>query len=493
MVPSTGISHSSLGLKRHKSVSKSLPDHNYSKSKMSSESSEQSSQESLDTSQESMVVVSSSLTSPVSSPPVLSPVTSPTFPRYKRVTSSPCVAGMVVSTPETPFSTQSPVFAGISGRSGDQQQTRRPSSSFSMEAILGDVISKELLDKKRLEVDGEGEKSKDRSPILPPKLTSQQEKVEVMDEERDEDIGKQDQKSDETQKDTEDSEDLFSALKKQETSTEIAALDLNVPSLAKPRVQTKTSPPLPLLRKWATDIPLSDTTSAPPILERMEADPQKTDPLVRQQEATPPPPPIVAEEAPEVVSGDTDLQGEDKVTTPQDTECEMPVLEAPTAGDGKNVPIKPHEAVNKISEPTAELPMETSDIKPESEGQIVDIKSPPKEDRNAGEKDKEQEGIKTEPNQAEPNVTPASNSDEVKKEAESGAVSPSAVSVEAVPPESLDDEGRYMALMQRCIDGFMLCLSRFPQHYKSLYRLAYIYYHSDKHKVPLSPTHIVLI
>lgn len=34
-----------------------------------------------------------------------------------------------------------------------------------------------------------------------------------------------------------------------------------------------------------------------------------------------------------------------------------------------------------------------------------------------------------------------------------------------------------MTLMKRCIAGFHLCAERYPQHYKSLYRLAYVYHH----------------
>lgn len=38
-------------------------------------------------------------------------------------------------------------------------------------------------------------------------------------------------------------------------------------------------------------------------------------------------------------------------------------------------------------------------------------------------------------------------------------------------------------LTEQCIAAFRLCLSRFPQHYKSLYRLAFLYTHSKTHRV----------
>ncbi|OQV24649.1 Calcineurin-binding protein cabin-1 [Hypsibius exemplaris] len=40
-----------------------------------------------------------------------------------------------------------------------------------------------------------------------------------------------------------------------------------------------------------------------------------------------------------------------------------------------------------------------------------------------------------------------------------------------------DTETWRMALINRCINGLRLCLTRYPEHYKSLYRLAELYYH----------------
>lgn len=38
-------------------------------------------------------------------------------------------------------------------------------------------------------------------------------------------------------------------------------------------------------------------------------------------------------------------------------------------------------------------------------------------------------------------------------------------------------------LTEQCIASLRLCLSRFPQHYKSLYRLAFLYTYSKTHRV----------
>ncbi|XP_063000055.1 calcineurin-binding protein cabin-1 isoform X2 [Elgaria multicarinata webbii] len=51
-------------------------------------------------------------------------------------------------------------------------------------------------------------------------------------------------------------------------------------------------------------------------------------------------------------------------------------------------------------------------------------------------------------------------------------------------PQSLpvDLEEQRHFLTEHCVTSFHLCLSRFPQHYKSLYRLAYLYTYSTTHK-----------
>lgn len=38
-------------------------------------------------------------------------------------------------------------------------------------------------------------------------------------------------------------------------------------------------------------------------------------------------------------------------------------------------------------------------------------------------------------------------------------------------------------LVEMCVRALFLCLSRFPQHYKSLYRLAFFYTNSKTHQV----------
>ncbi|XP_072099642.1 calcineurin-binding protein cabin-1 isoform X1 [Mobula birostris] len=51
-------------------------------------------------------------------------------------------------------------------------------------------------------------------------------------------------------------------------------------------------------------------------------------------------------------------------------------------------------------------------------------------------------------------------------------------------PQSLpgDEREQRWVLIEQCIRALHLCLCRFPQHYKSLYRLAYLYIYSKTHK-----------
>lgn len=45
-------------------------------------------------------------------------------------------------------------------------------------------------------------------------------------------------------------------------------------------------------------------------------------------------------------------------------------------------------------------------------------------------------------------------------------------------------------LVEMCVRALFLCLNRFPQHYKSLYRLAHLYACSKTHKVTHTHTHV---
>lgn len=84
-----------------------------------------------------------------------------------------------------------------------------------------------------------------------------------------------------------------------------------------------------------------------------------------------------------------------------------------------------------------------------------------------------------------PEVKPETN------EAVSGAESRKEVEMECdetdpTPPGF--DHPKHKQLMDQCISALSLCLSRFPQHYKSLYRLAHLYFKSPLHKVNLCRT-----
>ena len=51
------------------------------------------------------------------------------------------------------------------------------------------------------------------------------------------------------------------------------------------------------------------------------------------------------------------------------------------------------------------------------------------------------------------------------------------------PPLTVEQQAKKKELMDRCILALEYCLRRFPQHHKSRYRLAYVYYYSPEHKV----------
>ena len=51
------------------------------------------------------------------------------------------------------------------------------------------------------------------------------------------------------------------------------------------------------------------------------------------------------------------------------------------------------------------------------------------------------------------------------------------------PPLTAEQKAKKKELMDQCIYALEYCLRRFPQHHKSRYRLAYVFYYSPEHKV----------
>lgn len=89
-------------------------------------------------------------------------------------------------------------------------------------------------------------------------------------------------------------------------------------------------------------------------------------------------------------------------------------------------------------------------------------------------------------------VSPTSSSEPVTSTADTAAVSVQGGSAEKSAekskraPLTAEQEAKKTELMDRCNHALQYCLRRFPQHHKSRYRLAYVYYYSPKHKVTQS-------
>lgn len=77
-----------------------------------------------------------------------------------------------------------------------------------------------------------------------------------------------------------------------------------------------------------------------------------------------------------------------------------------------------------------------------------------------------------------PQAPPPTPASEAKKKAE-----PPAEVVEVPKALPADRGEQRRMLVEMCVRVLFLCLSRFPQHYKSLYRLAFFYTNSKTHQV----------
>ena len=82
-------------------------------------------------------------------------------------------------------------------------------------------------------------------------------------------------------------------------------------------------------------------------------------------------------------------------------------------------------------------------------------------------------------------VSPTLSSNPTTSTADTGAMPAQGVaSVEnKKPPLTVEQQTKKKELMDHCIHALEYCLRRFPQHHKSRYRLAYVYYYSPEHKV----------
>ncbi|XP_072561879.1 calcineurin-binding protein cabin-1 isoform X2 [Paramormyrops kingsleyae] len=83
-----------------------------------------------------------------------------------------------------------------------------------------------------------------------------------------------------------------------------------------------------------------------------------------------------------------------------------------------------------------------------------------------------------------PGMLPQTPTGEAKRKLESGAetaaVAPPGSDVPGTLPASPEEQ--HCLLVKMCVCALFLCLGRFPQHYKSLYRLAYLYAKGNSHR-----------
>ena len=82
-------------------------------------------------------------------------------------------------------------------------------------------------------------------------------------------------------------------------------------------------------------------------------------------------------------------------------------------------------------------------------------------------------------------VSPAPSNDTVASSLNTAADSTLGGSVveEKRAPLTVEQQAKKKELMDRCTLALEYCLRRFPQHHKSRYRLAFVYYYSPEHKV----------
>ena len=192
------------------------------------------------------------------------------------------------------------------------------------------------------------------------------------------------------------------------------------------------------------------------------------------------------------------------------------LLDDDKAGDSQPFePMQVEEETESAKAHTAEENETQSELKAKpklsfSVETILDLKSSP--EREVGVEEKQQQATPTTTTtsattaEVQPAEEPECNADSEKARPADDVSDPNPNSKNIQPPETTvetanescaDDvttqtcaeeevltvEERYRRVLERSMAGLRLCLCRFPQHFKSLYRLADVYFNSDLFKV----------
>ncbi len=508
---------------------KRLPDHAYSKEKVTSESSEQSSQECQEIvsapTQKAHHMTSGAAKKGHDTPPCLS--------RTSSGTPVPCVAEMDVSTPRSETLTSSP---GVSGQSSSQLgPIRVPSRSFSVESLIGDVISqdKSLTEhvQKSPVLDIKSEAKSEPVDVSEAALQSpKEEKMEVapvVQESSTKKVGEQPRPSD-TQLVVSDTKPVVSDTKPMVSDTQpMMSPDKPIPPPASLGFDTPLFPesqefdsPMETASKDVTE----DTESKTVIPDTPKADIKDNPESSGTSKSL-----VTGKTAPETAeAGDSGEKCEASTSKdaadskpkqePQQNQPERPTSVSPDLqfdpasyqmsldlldfylqvdGTGDSPVKDTTEARRRDDDGSGKAAMdterhanddnkaldrdETAKASPKETPTVEQIPATKTADRPDGDGGKEDKskieaGTKTE----EPKDS-ISADEKLSSSAEKDNTS--------APPLLRDERKakrlreRYNKLMEACMAGLSLCLQRLPQHHKSLYRLAYIYTYAKDYKV----------
>ncbi len=511
---------------------KRLPDHAYSKEKVTSESSEQSSQECQEivSVPAQKAVTSGAIKKGHDTPPCLS--------RISSGTPVPCVAEMDISTPRSETLMSSPA---VSGQSSSQPvPIRVPSRSFSVESLIGDVISqdKSLSEhtQKSPALDIKSEAKSEAMDVSEAALQSpKEEKMEVapvVQESSTKNVGEQARVSD-TQAVVSDTQPVVSDAKPMVSDTQpMMSPDKPIPPPASLGFDTPLFPesqefdsPMETASKDATE----DTESKTKFPDTPKADTPKPDIKDNKESSGTSKSLVTGKTAPETAqAGDSGEKCEASTSEdaadskpkqePQQNQPERPTSVSPDLqfdpasyqmsldlldfylqvdGTGDSPVKDTTEARRRDDDGSGKAAMDT-ERHANDDNKALDrdetAKASPKEapmveqipanktvdhpDGDGGKEDKSkiEQGTKTE------ELTDSIPADE--------KISASSAKDNSGAPPLLRDERkakrlreRYNKLMEGCMAGLSLCLQRLPQHHKSLYRLAYIYTYAKDYKV----------
>ncbi|CAH1273708.1 CABIN1 [Branchiostoma lanceolatum] len=230
-----------------------------------------------------------------------------------------------------------------------------------------------------------------------------------------------------------------------------------------------TQPPTPV--SGVGDVIVSEEEKGTPTLDNKEELEPESEPKEEMEKvANKDEEEVKKDEVKVAVTTDTDAQ--EKIPDGNETEIDK---------EGEKLMAEARENTDNQAEETPVL--NTSEKAVEESAPDTEVDTKKDEEKEKTESQEEPMEVEAAGKKAQETPETSSGASEDKNEEKEKAENKEEGKKEDIKPAvPVDKETRRRNLIDLCVRGLHLCLNRFPQHYKSIYRLCHLYFHSPFHK-----------